>query len=75
MIAPMADPQKPSKNQGKDTGFPPHSHALPTSHEVSGNQDPDLVRIVASWDRLADEIKDRLVEIVQANLPTKRNAE
>ena len=39
------------------------SHILPTS-------DPDLAFIVGIWDRLADEIKQRLIEIVRANLPS-----
>ncbi|MGO8896889.1 MAG: hypothetical protein ACLQU5_00855 [Isosphaeraceae bacterium] len=38
-------------------------HALPTS-------DPDLAFIVGTWDRLADECKARLIEIIRENLPS-----
>ena len=41
----------------------PLAHALPTS-------DPDLAFIVGMWDRLANEIKARLMEIIQENLPS-----
>jgi hypothetical protein len=41
------------------------SHALPTFSP----EDPDLALIVGLWDRLADEIRARLVEIVRENLP------
>jgi len=34
-------------------------------------EDPDLALIVGMWDRLADEIKARLIEIIQANSTTK----
>jgi hypothetical protein len=44
----------------------PLAHTLPTSHV----EDPDLALIVGVWDRLADEIKRRVVEIIVANLPT-----
>jgi hypothetical protein len=46
---------------------------LPTSQIA----DPNLALSVGMWDRMADEIKARLIEIVQANLskePTKRIA-
>jgi len=36
---------------------------LPTS-------DPDLAFIVGLWDRLADQIKARLIDIIRENLPT-----
>jgi hypothetical protein len=44
----------------------PHSdvrlaHNLPTTHDL----DPDLAYIVGAWDGLADEIKARLIAIVQ----------
>ena len=39
------------------------SHALPTS-------DPDLACIVGLWDRLADQIKARLLDVIRENLPT-----
>jgi hypothetical protein len=40
------------------------SHALPTS-------DPDLAFIVGLWDRLADECKARLIEVIRENLPSE----
>ena len=40
------------------------SQALPTS-------DPDLAFIVWLWDRLADQIKARLIDIIRENLPTR----
>jgi len=43
------------------------SHALPTSQ----TEDSDLALIVGLWDRLADEIKQRLIEMVRANMPTE----
>jgi hypothetical protein len=36
------------------------SHALPTSHV----EDPDLARIVAIWDRLTEQVKRRLIELL-----------
>jgi len=39
---------------------------LPTSHV----EDPDLALIVGLWDRLADECKQRLIEVIRENLPT-----
>ena len=44
------------------------AHALPTS-------DPDLAFIVGLWDRLADECKQRLIEMVRANLPRQGDAD
>ena len=49
--------------QAEETHRETLSHALPTS-------DTDLAFIVGLWDRLADECKQRLVEMVRANLPT-----
>ena len=44
------------------TGFP---HTLPTFP----SEDPDLAMIVGLWDRLADRIKSRLIQIVTENMP------
>ena len=43
------------------------AHALPTSHI----EDPDLALIVGVWDRLADECKARLIEVIRENLPSE----
>lgn len=43
------------------------SHVLPTSQ----TEDSDLALIVGIWGRLADEIKQRLIEMVRAKLPTR----
>ena len=42
------------------------AHTLPTSEEVHAVQifDPDLALIVAVWDRLADDVKRRLIELL-----------
>jgi hypothetical protein len=40
-------------------------HTLPTFP----SEDPALAQIVGLWDRLADEIKARLIDIVQENIP------
>lgn len=40
------------------------AHALPTSYI----EDPDLALIVGMWDRLADECKRQMVDMVRANL-------
>src|SRR5204863_7729501 len=45
------------------------SHVLPTSCHVRGIEDPDLALIVGIWDRLPDECKHRLIEMVKAELP------
>jgi hypothetical protein len=34
------------------------------------SEDPDLALIVGIWDRLADQIKARLIEIIQESLPS-----
>jgi hypothetical protein len=39
-------------------------------HTRAGFRHSDLAFIVGPWDRLADEIKQRLIEIVRANLPS-----
>jgi len=49
--------------QAEETHRETLSHTLPTS-------DPDLAFIVGLWDRLADQIKARLIDIIQENLPT-----
>jgi len=47
------------------------AHTLPTSHV----EDPDLALIVGLWDRLADECKRRLIEMVRANMPRQCDAD
>jgi hypothetical protein len=42
----------------------PTVHTLPTAT----TNEPDLAHLVAAWDRLPDEIKARLMAIVQENL-------
>ena len=37
---------------------------------LSESRDPDLAFIVGLWDRLADQIKARLIDIIRENLPT-----
>ena len=49
--------------QAEETYRETLSHAVPTS-------DPDLAFIVGLWDRLADECKAWLMEIIQENLPS-----
>jgi hypothetical protein len=58
---------KSSQDQEETTHQETLSHALPT---FSG-EDPDLALIVGLWDRLADQIKARLIEIVKANMPSE----
>ena len=41
------------------------AHALPTSHA----EDPDIALIVGLWNRLPDECKQRVIEMVRANTP------
>ena len=53
----------PNAGNGEETHRDPRSHTLPTS-------DPDLAFIVGLWDRLADQIKARLIDIIRENLPT-----
>ena len=38
---------------------------------VAISQDPDLAFILGVWDRLTDECKRRLLEIIKANLPAQ----
>jgi hypothetical protein len=38
---------------------------------MSQTEDPDLALVVGIWGRLADEIKQRLIEMVRAKLPTR----
>jgi hypothetical protein len=47
------------------------AHALPTSRP----EDPDLAFIVGLWDRLTDECKRRLIEMAQANSPSRVDEE
>ena len=54
--------------QAEETHRETLSHALPTS-------DPDLALIVGLWDRLADQIKRRIIEVVRANLPRQCDAD
>ncbi len=60
-----------SRNSHSDNGDGIHqetlSHALPTFQ----TGDPDLDLIMGVWDRLASEIKARLIEMVRANLATE----
>ncbi len=60
---PITDCHNPNGVNGVATHQDRLSHTLPTS-------DPDLAFIMETWDRLAGEIKARLIEIVRANLPT-----
>ena len=62
-----SDPEAPfcrnsNAVNGEETHRDPRSHTLPTS-------DPDLAFIVGLWDRLADECKARLIEVIRENLP------
>ena len=63
---PISDCHNP--NAGNDEAIHQNrlSHALPTSQA----EDPDLAFIVGLWDRLANECKQRLIEIVRENLPS-----
>jgi len=54
--------------QAEETHRETLSHALPTS-------DTDLALIVGLWDRLADDCKQRLIEMVRANLPRQCDAD
>jgi len=46
-----------------------------TGSNILPTNDPDLAFIVGLWDRLADECKQRLIEMVRANLPTNESRE
>ena len=61
---PISVCHNPNGGKGEAIHQDPRSHALPS-------EDPDLAFIVGLWDRLADEIKQRLIEIVRANLPSE----
>src|SRR5271165_5558200 len=65
---PIAVCHNPNGGNGEAIHQDRLSHALPTS-------DPDLAFIVGLWDRLADECKQRLIEIVRANLPRQGDAD
>jgi hypothetical protein len=41
------------------------AHTLPTPHTL----DPDLAHIVGVWDRLAEEVKETLIRLVNENMP------
>jgi hypothetical protein len=62
--APVSDGHNSHAGNGVASHQDRLSHALPS-------KDPDLAFIVRLWDRLADEIKARLIEMVRANLPTE----
>jgi hypothetical protein len=59
--------RNPCSGQGEETHQDSLAHALPTLSTA----DLDLAFILSVWDRLASEIKCRLVEMVQANLPPR----
>jgi hypothetical protein len=40
-------------------------------HARAGFRHSDLAFIVGMWDRLADEIKARLIEVIRENLPSE----
>ena len=44
------------------------AHALPS-------EDPDLAFLMGVWDWLADECKQRLIEMVRANMPRQCDAD
>jgi len=52
------------------TGFPTRQ-AFPRVAHLPDPEDPDPALIVGIWGRLADEIKQRLIEMVRAKLPTR----
>jgi hypothetical protein len=49
---------------------PTHQDSLAHTLPTFSTADPDLALIVSVWDRLADECKRVLIEMVYANLPT-----
>jgi hypothetical protein len=57
--------------QAEETHRETLSHARPTSQ----TEDPDLALIVGIWDRLADECKQQLIEMVRANMPRQCDAD
>ena len=40
-------------------------------HTRAGFRHPDLAFIMGLWDRLADECKARLIEVIRENLPSE----
>ena len=60
---PVADCHNSNGGNGEAIHQDPRSHALPS-------EDPDLAFIVGLWDRLADQCKARLIEVIQENLPS-----
>jgi hypothetical protein len=59
--------RKSNSHKAERTDQESFAHALPTFHV----EDPDLALIVGLWNRLADESKQRLIEMVRANMPTQ----
>jgi hypothetical protein len=55
-----------NSNTGNGEGI----HQDSRSHTLHPN-DPDLAFIVGLWDRLADECKARLIEVIRENLPSE----
>ena len=49
------------------------SHQRPLAHALPRFpvEDPNLAMIVGLWNRLTDQIKRRIIEVVRANLPTE----
>jgi hypothetical protein len=66
MVAPKKGDSNPTESIILRQIISDAAHALPTSRV----EDPDLALIVGLWDRLADECKRRLIEIVRANPPS-----
>ena len=63
--------RKSNSHKAERTDQESFAHALPTSHV----EDPDPALIVGPWDRLADECKQRLIEVARANLPRQCDAD
>ncbi len=61
---PISDCHNSNAGNGEATHQDRLSHALPSG-------DPGLAFIMEIWDRLADECKRRLIEMVRTNLPTE----
>jgi len=54
-------------NSHSGNGVATHQRSL--AHVLTP-QDPDLAFIMETWDRLADQCKARLIEIIRENLPS-----
>ena len=63
--------RKSNTDKAERTDQESFAHAVPTSHV----EDPELALIVGVWDRLADECKQRLIEMVRANMPRQCDAD